>query len=239
MASSKEFLYRQSHDETSRISSVTSEAIRTIQTIQSIGRPKFHSFLDSLRVFVASALRNIDKIPIETLDAVLNMVPEMACPKIGVGSQCQDMDDGTNLTVLGHYSDRKTLHFGAADTGFSGNVKGIDNFDEQAGFVVRDLKRLSPVLDFEQTERCKLLKNSIVYFEATLLRDLLEMNSAQLDYDKGLLFNSCFFRGLSGMIEELGVNYLDFLEENDLLGPFATKLVDFASRKLDRFGSVH
>ena len=48
----------------------------------------------------------MDLLSLEALDAVLSLVPEMAPPKVTIGSHCEDLEDEKKMTLLGHYRKR-------------------------------------------------------------------------------------------------------------------------------------
>ena len=57
-----------------------------------------------------------------------------------------------------------------------------------------------------------LANSSLVYNNVELMRKLIALDLKEKDYDKNLLFISCFYRGLERMLEIKGSSYLDFLE---------------------------
>ena len=82
----------------------------------------------------------------EALDAVLSLVPEMAPPKVTIGSHCEDLEDEKKMTLLGHYRNRKSIHFRGVNTEYS-NIKAVDMDNEQANFLVRDLGKMRSLID--------------------------------------------------------------------------------------------
>ena len=142
----------------------------------------------------------------------------MAPPKVTIGSHCEDLEDEKKMTLLGHYRNRKTIHFRAVNTGYK-DIKAIDMKDEKAGFLVRELGRMRSLIDVDSQVCKKLADTSLVYRDAQLLHILIDMDLKFSDYDKDLLFTSCFYRGLQRTIDIQGQEYLDFLENNDLLNP--------------------
>lgn len=139
----------------------------------------------------------------------------MAPPKVTIGSHCEDLEDEKKMTLLGHYRNRKTIHFRAVNTEYK-DIKAVDVEDE-AGFLVRELGRMRSLIDVDSQVCEKIANTSLVYRDAQLLHILIDVDLKFSDYDKDLLFTSCFYRGLQRTIEIQGQEYLDFLEDNDLL----------------------
>ena len=89
----------------------------------------------------------------------------MAPPKVTIGSHCKDLEDGKKMTLLGHYRNRKTIHFRAVNTEYS-NIKAIDIKDEKAGFLVSGLGRMRSLIDVDSKVCKKLANTSLVYRDA-------------------------------------------------------------------------
>ena len=82
------------------------------------------------------------------MDATLSLVPEMAPPKVTIGSHCQDMHDGKRMVLLGHYKNRQTLHFRAVNTDYS-NIMAIDHSDDKADFLICELGKMRSLVDVD------------------------------------------------------------------------------------------
>jgi len=119
-----------------------------------------------MRAFLHVALSTgIQNMSTEQIDAVLSFVPEMALPKITIGSTCLDKMNNRQLTVLGHYSQQiDSLHFPVFQPAYPvftpafnfQGLRGIDLSDESANIVDGDLVHMKPLLDASD-DNCKLL----------------------------------------------------------------------------------
>ena len=112
---------------------------------------------------------------IEQMDAVFSFVPEMALPKITLGSTCSDSESAQRLTVLGHYSEMNdSHHFPVFQPTFpvftpAYNFKEVTCIaidDASATLVNKKLADVKPLVDGKE-ENCELLaRNSLVLHDA-------------------------------------------------------------------------
>ena len=120
------------------------------------GGRNFHNIRSNLKTFFASGLQKFDLMSLEQLDAVLNLYPEMALPKVAIGTCLQDMTSNKKMTAIGHYNkdgDMKSgLHVSACNTDFV-SVKGVSLETKNGDFEMATLEKVRPLLD-RSSENC-------------------------------------------------------------------------------------
>ena len=193
------------------------EITRTFQKILSKEGNQQPALINAMKSFIETSFANIAQVPADQLRSIFNLLPEMASPKISIGSICAD-EENRKFVVLGYFKNsfvRAELHPSGDGTDRI-SVKGLCIDSERTEFLQKKLINLKPKFSEDEEQSAR---NSLALNNATLVGQLLTAleQSSSAGQEPNYLLQAFVVRGISNMIRLLKGEYLNFLKEENLL----------------------